>query len=547
VSLDGPARADQTTAQKYAESAWSLLNAGQWAQALVEYKLAYEAAPRDEYLFNMANCEYQLGQLKDALEHYEAYVRAATRGTAGKGPRTRTEPVETARMRIEAINRRESVLTIHAVPEGADVHITGPKATNGRASRTSEFRLTSGHYSVTVSKPTYVSQTSELDLGFGDAKSLFFDLRPIPGRLHIRTIPPGATLYVRGNRAQNPYDQQIEPGLYEIYAEATDYKPGRKNIEVKAGDTVRENFELEYVQRSGRPELIWFWTAAGAVAVGGAVLARIESVQSPAASTLAIAGGIAGGIGGALVSTLLVPPYIRDNLALFRIGNMWIGAVEGGALGIILAGPPSSTGAWFGGVAGLGVGAATTIFLDDKAPNYGRVALIQSSAAIGMLAGLLAVPAFNASSDYVDRDSALGLLGGLNIGLAAGLAMAYLPDQKNYGPSWQRVMLVNLAGAAGAFIGALATTVNKCLVLGSTGQDPTECRFASDQPTARAALAGGGIGLTLGWLVTRNFDKGKSSPSERNLSLLPVPTALPVPTVEGGMRLVPGLAAQGRF
>jgi hypothetical protein len=107
-------------------------------------------------------------------------------------------------------------------------------------------------------------------------------------------------------------------------------------------------------------------------------------------------------------------------------------------------------------------------------------------------------------------------------------------------------MLVDLAAAAGAFLGALGATVNsgRCLA----GMDPNDCHFASDQPTARAALVGGGVGLTLGWLVTRNFDKGKNSPSERhNLSLLPVPTALAVPTIAGGMRLVPALAAQGQF
>jgi len=71
--------------EKYADGALRLLDAGQWAQALVEFKLAYEAAPRDEYLFNMAKLRVPARQLKDALEHYEAYLRAATRGTAGKG------------------------------------------------------------------------------------------------------------------------------------------------------------------------------------------------------------------------------------------------------------------------------------------------------------------------------------------------------------------------------------------------------------------------------------------------------------------------------
>jgi hypothetical protein len=553
VSLPGAARADQTAAQKYAESAWTLLNAGQWAQALVEYKLAYEAAPRDEYLFNMANCEYQLGQLKDALEHYEAYVRAATRGAAGKGPRTRTEPVETARMRIEAINRRESVLTIHAVPEGADVRITGPKTVNDRATRTSEFRLTTGHYRVTVSKPTYVSQTSEVDLGFGDAKALFFDLRPIPGRLQIRTTPPDAALYVRGNRAQNPYDQQVEAGKYEIYAEAIDYHPRREVFDVRPAEHLDVPFDLDYVQRSGRPELIGFWSAAGALAMGTAVIARLENLEpgasgeSGASGALVAAGAIAGGIGGALISTRFVPRYIRDNVALFRIGNMWIGAVEGAMAGQVVVGHPSLSAAWVGGAVGLGAGAAASVWLDDRAPNYGRVALIQSSAGLGLLAGVLAVPALrpaNPPAGHVDRYD-VGVLAGVNAGLAAGLALAYLPDQRTRGPTWQRVVLVDLAGAAGGFLGAVATTVSNCL-----GPDrPAEaCKFLSNQPTARATLIGGAVGLAFGWLLTRNLDKEPSAtPDRQSPTLVPVPTALAVPTLEGRLRLLPGVAVQGLF
>jgi hypothetical protein len=51
------------------------------------------------------------------------------------------------------------------------------------------------------------------------------------------------------------------------------------------------------------------------------------------------------------------------------------------------------------------------------------------------------------------------MLAGLNVGLAAGLAMAYLPDQSVYGPSWQRVIIVDMAGLAGALF---ATTIEIC-------------------------------------------------------------------------------------
>ena len=46
-----------------------------------------------------------------------------------------------------------------------------------------------------------------------------------------------------------------------------------------------------------------------------------------------------------------------------------------------------------------------------------------------------------------------GALIGLNVGLAAGLLGAYLPDQSHYGPSWRRVLLVDLGAGAGGDCG----------------------------------------------------------------------------------------------
>jgi hypothetical protein len=125
-----------------------------------------------------------------------------------------------------------------------------------------------------------------------DTKQLFFELEPIPARLEIYTNPPGATLYVRGNRAQNPYNQSVDPGTYEIYAEATDHRPRREVVVLKPGQRMPVDLELEYVQRSGRPELIGFWTAAGAVAGATGVLAALEDPDvlgdNPAPSTLVV-------------------------------------------------------------------------------------------------------------------------------------------------------------------------------------------------------------------------------------------------------------------
>jgi hypothetical protein len=552
LSRPGPARAASAgeDAELNARSGEEMLNAGDPEQALIHFRLAYEAVPHPDYLFNMAQCEYQLGQLKEALAHYQQYVEL-------KDPRRRNEATEMARMRVKAINLRQSVLSINSLPVGADVRIQGPKDTSGRAP--SDFRVPRGKYLVTVSKPAYVSQTNEVEIGIAESKSLFFQLEPIPGRLQLRNLPASANLYVRGNRARNPYDQEVDPGSYEIYAEASEFRPRREVVQISAGQHLVLDFRLQYVQRSGRPELIGFWTVAGVVAGTAAVAARLDNPRTAASGTLVAAGGLVGGAVGVLLATAYVPDYIRDNVALFRIGAMSVGALEGATIGILAfpkkvgAGPKqtsavSFTAAWTGGVVGLTAGAVAGVFLDQHAPNYGRVTVIESGAALGALAGALtatAVKPETTPSNYRTRHEPLWILGGLNVGLGAGLALAYLPDQRSRGPSWKRVTLVDLATAAGAFAGAVATTVNKCLAEGGTGD--AGCTFASDQRTARFTLAGGALGLAAGWFLTRNLDREPALSADRQtLGFLPLPAALPVQGPAGAI-VIPGLAAQGRF
>jgi hypothetical protein len=533
------ARLDQA-AEHYA-SGKALFDAGNRDQALVEFRLAYEKSGNVEALFGMAQCEYHLGRLQDARAHYQQYVES---------PKRSEQAAQIARLRIEAIDRRPGTVEIRTVPDDVDVEL---QALGGdrqviRGQAPNRFEVPRGRYRVVAAKRNYVTDFREIDLKSGATEFLFFPLKPVPAHLSIVTKPARATLYVRGSRARNPYVQDVEAGAYEIYAEAPEHDSKSEVITLAPGERCCEKpFELHYVQRSGRPELIGFWTTAGAVAGGTAVSARLSTRKTPesvgAASTVVLGAAMVGGIGGALISRALVPDYIRDNLALFRIGAGWIGAAEGATLG--LAYSRSLVPGWIGGVGGLAVGATLGTFLDDHAPNYGRVSLIQSSAAIGAFAGALAVPAFDLDSD---KQAPLAVFGGLNLGLGVGLALAYLPDQRNYGPSWQHIMLINLAVAAGAVAGAVVRTVSSCVSL--EGSNP-RCEFTKEQarPTAQFALVGAGIGLAAGWLLTRDYDKDKSAPSERKpaTSLVPLPTLLPVATADGGLTTAPGLAAQGRF
>jgi len=96
--------------------------------------------------------------------------------------------------------------------------------------------------------------------------------------------------------------------------------------------------------------------------------------------------------------------------------------------------------------------------------------------------------------------------------------MAYLPDQTVYGPSWQRVLMVDLAGVAGAIF---ATTIEICTrTSGSTSihcadQDPND-RIRPGSTTARLAtrLQAPGSSLT-GWLLTMNYDHNNEAALHR--------------------------------
>jgi hypothetical protein len=513
-----------------------LFAAGDAAGALVEFRLSFELSGNIEALFGMAQCEYHLGKLKDARAHYEQYR---------KSPGRADERAELARLRIEAIDQRPSTLVIETEPDGVDVSLV-PLEGDGAAitgQGPNRFEVRRGRWRVSVARRNYVTRTTELTLDLAETKTLFIRLEPTPARLEIRTHPPQATLYVRGVRARNPFTQDVTAGSYELYGEATDYEARTDVVTVAPGEHKVVEFRLSYVQRSGRPDLIGFAAVAGAIAGGSAVVARLntdpDAASVTASAAVVAAGSVLGGIGGGLLATSLAPPYIRDNVALLRIGTMWTAALEGGALGLALNG--SLSAGWIGGAVGLTAGAVAAPWLDRVSPNYGRAALIQSATATGALGGVLAVTAFKQELGLeAQRHTAAGVLVGLNLGLGAGLAMAYLPDQRQYGPSWQRVVLVDLAIATGALAGALFETVGECLRTTSP-----DCRFEDSRRTPKLALLGGALGLGAGWFLTRKLDEG-SDGARLSARVLPVPTALVAPGASG-TQVVPGLAAQGRF
>ena len=209
---------DDGTAQARAhyEMGLRLFDAREHDQALIEFDTANELKPRPAAVFMMAQCEYLLGRLKEARTHYQAYVAQSPDG----------EFVELAKDRIQSIDRRPGTFAINTVPDEVDVRIvseTDPSRAPVTGQAPNNFPVPRGRYRITVSKKNYVQQSRVFDIDLAETKPLFFKLDEIPARLEIETNPPGATLYVNGNRARNPYHQDVTPGHFEIIGEALDH------------------------------------------------------------------------------------------------------------------------------------------------------------------------------------------------------------------------------------------------------------------------------------------------------------------------------------
>jgi len=603
VAVPAPARAaDDATAQarSHYEMGLKLFDQREHEQALIEFSKANEIKPRPAALFMMAQCEYLMGRLKEASAHYQRYAEENPNG----------EFAELARDRVESIAKRLSTFVVNTVPEDVTVRIspegeTGKIVASGQAPN--NFPIPRGRYRVDVTRPNYQGQTRVVEIDVGETKPLFFKLDPIPARLEIETTPPGATLYVNGNRARNPYRQDVTPGHIEIFAEATDYESTTTDLTLAPGErrslTGKDRLRLNYVQRSGRPELVVASSLIGGLVGAGAVIAGIgDALESPdVASVLLVSGGAFSGIvAGALVGSALAPRYIPDNQALYILGGMWIGTAEGLMGGIVVRQVMTARSeavlpcrdpcrgsvsdqlraGFVGTLPGLTLGLTAGALTSKRAPTYGRVTLIQSAALGGALLGGIAQLAFKwkpyglsweytvheeaktaqtmiesnggkcsgipTSTDRINCaipdnsvfDLAPGALIGLNVGLAAGLLGAYLPDQSRYGPSWKRILLIDLGAGAGALaggVGSCVALVDDCLKARTPNADARAI-------SAWVAIAGGGLGALGGILMTRDMDEDVPAPSST-----PPPIVTYAPMRDGNGGTAPGVAAMGFF
>ncbi|HZS41659.1 MAG TPA: hypothetical protein VFF06_32740 [Polyangia bacterium] len=80
VSFAPPARAEPdptAQAREHYEAGRALFKIGDYREAMREFALGYELSPKPEFLINVGHCHRRLGQLEQARDQYQRFLRDA--------------------------------------------------------------------------------------------------------------------------------------------------------------------------------------------------------------------------------------------------------------------------------------------------------------------------------------------------------------------------------------------------------------------------------------------------------------------------------------
>ena len=135
-------------------------------------------------------------------------------------------------------------LTVSSTPGGAIVNMDGiPKG----VTPCTLDRIQAGEHLIEVNQPGYQTYKETIKLAAGERAQINVFLKPVPATLVVVSVPPKARVYVNSEyRGETPLTlENLEPGSYRVRAEMAGYEPLFRNVELKPGKKVTEEFRLE--------------------------------------------------------------------------------------------------------------------------------------------------------------------------------------------------------------------------------------------------------------------------------------------------------------
>jgi len=155
-------------------------------------------------------------------------------------------------MRCETMVLDSGVIDIITEPPGAEVTVNGIVRGKSPAKVTD---VPKGRATVRLRQEGFAEEIRELSMNAGDRQTLSVVMKGLPGTLSLTSLPPGARFYVNGAFAgKSPVVMpNLNPGEYDVRAEADGYGTLNRKITLENGASAREEFRLSNIM--GRLEV----------------------------------------------------------------------------------------------------------------------------------------------------------------------------------------------------------------------------------------------------------------------------------------------------
>lgn len=237
-----------------------------WSQALEEFRQSRQHADRPRTAFNVGL----------ALQHLERYreARAALRECiAMPGVVAEADLVADANALEAQVGRSLARLRLVVAPPDAEVRVNSQVVDDDLREPVRELDIDPGRQEVEVSAPGLAAQRFTVALRAGEALQRRVDLAVIPGRIAVHVGQRDATVSVDDEVVgHGDTVWQGSPGAHRVRVEAAGFGAFRRPVNVVAGDELRVEVALAPLSAPWY-ERWWVWTAVGAAAIAGSVLA----------------------------------------------------------------------------------------------------------------------------------------------------------------------------------------------------------------------------------------------------------------------------------
>lgn len=153
-------------------------------------------------------------------------------------------PNRTPIKRMVQLTSDSATLIVSSTPSGAVVNLDGiPKGITQCALE----RIAAGEHLIEVSQPGYRTYKETVKLAAGERAEINVFLKPVPASLVVVSVPPKARVYINNEfRGETPLTlDNLEPAPYRIRTEMPGYEPLFRNVELKPGRKITEEFRLE--------------------------------------------------------------------------------------------------------------------------------------------------------------------------------------------------------------------------------------------------------------------------------------------------------------